>query len=31
LGGEDCGYEEFPGSAMGEGAFDVRIGFVEGF
>ena len=31
LGGEDGGDEEFPGGAMGEGALDVGVGFVEGF
>lgn len=31
LGGEDCGYEQFPGGRVGESALDAGIGFVEGF
>ena len=31
LGGEDGGYEKFPWGAVGEGALDGGVGFVEGF
>ena len=31
LSGEDGGDEKFPGRAMGEGAFDFGVGFVESF